>query len=349
VTCDENFSFSEMNILSLVSSLSFLTLPVFPTPINPDLVPLAFVGPAILNDRPFHSRVLDPFSRVPEFSPAESYRDYGFITNRLPAVKGMDDFNMISGVCQLDLNNYFNTMLHAVNLLKDPLQKKKVQINIREHGFSKTSVANIGDALIVGDLKQDTELLVFDDAVNEQIGIVVPGTKNLNNLAHDLQVGMKYVDTKTGRVRVHFGFWKSFMEIKDVTREAIRRVMNSKIRNYKGITIFGHSMGGAIGALLARELNMNKIDNLPVNFVSIGCPPLSNPEFSKEDMGNIVYHMYIPGDFVYELTKYTELKHPGGPKVPLNSESMEDPMHHQVKEYLKSYTKGFDTCLVDFN
>jgi pimeloyl-ACP methyl ester carboxylesterase len=136
-----------------------------------------------------------------------------------------------------------------------------------------------------------------------------------------------------------------FNEIRDSTVNQIKSLLSSqRDKKFKGITIFGHSMGAAVGSLLSRELTKNKIEGLPVNLVTLGIPPLSNPAIPESELADSIYHLYIPGDIVYDLVQFTEFKHPGGRKIPLRGTGIKDIFRHCVSDYHNLYLEMTDTC-----
>jgi hypothetical protein len=326
--------------------LVFLIQSVYSAPVKSGILSLAFVGPAILNNLQ-NTRGNDQSTEIyspRSFDIERPALHYRYISDTSLRAK-LDDYKKFpTGLCELDLQDYFLNMMSMYKLLETFPQKKKLLQGLIEKGYYKTSLGRMPDVTFLGEVKSDVELAIFEDSENDQLGIVIPGTRSLNNFFHDIYLGRKNIETKSGYIRVHFGFYKMFQEIKDQTFDHIKYILETSKKKFKGITIFGHSMGAAIGSLLATELKEKRIEGLPVNLVTIGLPPVSNPSIPENDLADKVYHMYIPGDVVFGLTKLIDLKHPEGEKVPLKYKHINDPLHHTFKEYHRLYFEATDTC-----
>jgi len=81
-------------------------------------------------------------------------------------------------------------------------------------------------------------------------------------------------DGTNPEIKVHAGFLKSYKSV----REFVHKIV--KESNVKKIIIFGHSMGGAVSALAALDIQYNFSDK-EIGCFTIGTPKIGNESFKK--------------------------------------------------------------------
>ncbi|XP_058100295.1 phospholipase A1-Igamma1, chloroplastic-like [Magnolia sinica] len=149
-----------------------------------------------------------------------------------------------------------------------------------------------------GKQKNDSNLIgyvaVSDDDMSHQIGrrdIVVAwrGSVKLGEWFKDLQVMLK--KTGTGKVRVARGFNSIYTFKSDSSNlsasEEVMGEVKTLMKLYKdkgeevGLTITGHSLGGALALLNAYEV-ASSLPDLPISVISFGAPRVGNIAFRDE-------------------------------------------------------------------
>jgi hypothetical protein len=275
-----------------------------------------------------------------------SFRGPIFLIDNIPDLISDDQMDeesetCSSFICKSGIIEYFNVLSY--------IQKTR---NTFDRGKSYQEIEmNNEKAILIHSQETDIQVLVFKNPFNDQISVVIPGTKSLKNLFFDLAIRRMKISSDDP-LYVHSGFYKSFRAVYDPTLKAIKELMREH-KHIKGITIFGHSLGAAVGSLISRELNINSAvqKGFPINLYTIGCPPISSPSIPVDDLGSKVFHMYIPGDIVFALKNVIPnfLEHPGGSKFPLKkNKKLNDPSRHLAKSYRK-LLEDYDSCPVEWD
>lgn len=125
--------------------------------------------------------------------------------------------------------------------------------------------------------KASTQVVVESDTTEDRILVAFRGTtQSISQWASNLEV--KYDKWTEGRV--HTGFLKRYIEIRD---ETIRFIKNSRkqLRD-ADLIITGHSMGGAVATLFSSMLvSLKEPDLYPHAVYTFGSPRVGDSRFSK--------------------------------------------------------------------
>jgi len=115
------------------------------------------------------------------------------------------------------------------------------------------------------------------------------------------------------KIRIHAGFLKNY--------KIIREFIHNVVKNYPHINkiiIYGHSMGGVIGSLMALDIQYN-FSNKEIGCFSVGMPRLGNkafkesferrlPDFIRCDYGDDIVPQFPPKCFGFaNLEKFIQL------------------------------------------
>lgn len=127
--------------------------------------------------------------------------------------------------------------------------------------------------------KASTQVVVERDATEDRILVAFRGTtQSISQWASNLEV--KY--DKWTKGRVHTGFFKRFMEIRDETIEFIKNSRKQSSFREAELIISGHSMGGAVATLFSSMLMSSEDNELyPDAVYTFGSPRVGDSAFSK--------------------------------------------------------------------
>ncbi len=160
---------------------------------------------------------------------------------------------------------------------------------------------------LVQSSQTDTQLAILEDPVESKTVIVFRGSENNRDWETNLQVGTReqswtqqkedafreemkeVVETVTDNgdliypteygepsrpVKMHRGFINAYLSVRD---EIHAHVQKSKTAQYR---ITGHSLGGAIAALCAVDLQYNFGQKIAIDVYTFGAPRVGNDAFS---------------------------------------------------------------------
>ena len=146
--------------------------------------------------------------------------------------------------------------------------------------------------------------VVISEPGRSRLTVVLRGTGSILDLATDVvAVPVKPTlstlhDFPGGSVggRVHLGFWLR-LQMSGLVQSLVH---DHGILSAAEVRITGHSMGGALGVLLAAELAANAVDHrdMPLTTVTtFGCPRVGNTAFSEgfDALGRVRHHRFQNG------------------------------------------------------
>jgi len=144
---------------------------------------------------------------------------------------------------------------------------------------------SIDDRYLIESVETDTQAYVFGDGGITYI--VFRGTeKKLKDIFTDLWAFKKEIPFKnTKGIRVHRGFLKAYMSVRDDILSKVIELGNHRI------IATGHSLGGALATLCSVDLEKNSIAH-PCDIIlyTYGSPKVGNRKFRKSFGKRIVYH-----------------------------------------------------------
>ncbi|KAI9670145.1 MAG: hypothetical protein M1817_004482 [Caeruleum heppii] len=116
----------------------------------------------------------------------------------------------------------------------------------------------------------DTTGYVAIDNTNRRIVLAFRGSQSVQNFLADAIFLLDFTDL-CKNCMVHHGFWKSWLEIRGIVLNALRRAVEAN----PGYAVFatGHSLGGALAALAAAEARKQGI---PMALYTYGQPRIGN-------------------------------------------------------------------------
>lgn len=109
------------------------------------------------------------------------------------------------------------------------------------------------------------------------IYIVLRGSSSLLNWLDDIEVKLVPYPLCNNPCKVHYGFYRSAMGIRNHTIDVVRR-LHKEYPSY-GIVVTGHSYGAAVGQLLAMELVYGL--QYTVKLYNYGQPRVGDPVYAK--------------------------------------------------------------------
>lgn len=120
----------------------------------------------------------------------------------------------------------------------------------------------------------DGKYFILKDEANKSIYIAIRGTANVKNALLDAEY-VKRADSKTG-VFLH----KGFDEAADELYEDIQPLLDPFVQDRYSVNIAGHSLGGAMAALLM--MNMKADGHEITRVITFGQPKVTNKEGVKK-------------------------------------------------------------------
>lgn len=112
--------------------------------------------------------------------------------------------------------------------------------------------------------------------MNGKFLIIFRGSDGLLDWIFNFLISKKvipYKETGTNKkIKIHYGFYKSYMEVRDFIHKIIKET------NLTEIVFHGHSRGAVLAALAALDIQYNFIDKKISSFV-VGMPKLGNNSF----------------------------------------------------------------------
>lgn len=120
---------------------------------------------------------------------------------------------------------------------------------------------------------KSTDMEGYIGTTNDKIYIVFRGSSSVLNWIEDSQV-LKTKYPYCSECYVHNGFYKTVLNLKNVTLSSIAEIQKQQKVHFDKIIVTGHSYGAAVATLMALELNGAEIYNY-------GQPRIGNEHFAK--------------------------------------------------------------------
>ncbi|TFK57277.1 alpha/beta-hydrolase [Heliocybe sulcata] len=117
----------------------------------------------------------------------------------------------------------------------------------------------------------------------KQLVLAISGTHNIKQVFQDLRAIRKPYRQGKG-CAVHTGFWKLYKGIKEAAMESLHDTLQPLSQDVQEIVITGHSMGGAVGSLLALDLLLNQAELLGgrrLKLIFYGAPRVGNAKLAE--------------------------------------------------------------------
>jgi len=143
----------------------------------------------------------------------------------------------------------------------------------------------INEKYLIENKKTDTQCYVFTEGKITYIAF--RGTElKLRDIFTDLWAFKKDIPFKnTKGIRVHGGFLKAYMSVRDDILSRIIELGNDKI------VACGHSLGGALSQLCAVDIQKNSIvEKQNILVYTFGSPKVGNRKFRDSFNKRILYH-----------------------------------------------------------
>ncbi|KAJ9066713.1 hypothetical protein DSO57_1006935 [Entomophthora muscae] len=135
---------------------------------------------------------------------------------------------------------------------------------------------------VVKDMILETQGVVAVNHKRKEIGIVFRGSNGLNNQIQNSLFQQVPLEKLNPAIKVHFGFSNIASGLQTQVLAAVKILREQRsVRDYS-ITMTGHSMGGAVAAIMA--INIQREFNIPWDRFSIytyGQPRTGNLEFAN--------------------------------------------------------------------
>lgn len=116
-----------------------------------------------------------------------------------------------------------------------------------------------------------------------QLVVAISGTRTLKHVAYDFRNQMTRYPVGH-KCMVHKGFWRLYQGLKGPAMDAIQAGLGDKVGQVKEIAITGHSMGGAVGSLLALDLMLERkllFSGLRIKLAFFGAPRVGNKHLAR--------------------------------------------------------------------
>lgn len=150
---------------------------------------------------------------------------------------------------------------------------------------------------------------------NGTLFIAFAGTDDWDDVFEDLNFRKKTIDMATGTVRVHSGFWNSWLQTRDFVLSLVARHQHHNIR------FVGHSKGGAMALCAHLDIRYFLPKTILLTPIVFGCPRvLASDKKTRETIESepipLPLHCVNQGDPVTMLPrKYMGYTHWGIRKV----------------------------------
>lgn len=120
------------------------------------------------------------------------------------------------------------------------------------------------------DVKHKSEKVLFEER-GDVLWIAFAGTDDWKDILEDLHIKKKKIDLRNSHIKVHSGFWDSWLQVRDIVLSRIRRVKPKYVR------LCGHSKGGAMALCAFADLpyqihSKEGIDTCLFVPIVFGCP-----------------------------------------------------------------------------
>jgi hypothetical protein len=140
--------------------------------------------------------------------------------------------------------------------------------------------------------------------INEYV-LAFEGSQDNKDLLIDLQIAQLVPYKHYPDVKVHAGFWKSYLAIAD---EVHKLLISHKVEN---LFVTGHSLGGALATIASLDI-VEELGIKNVSMISLGAPRVGNAEYADlySSMINNYYRLTHASDTVVHLPyMYLNYKH----------------------------------------
>lgn len=117
---------------------------------------------------------------------------------------------------------------------------------------------------------------VVRDQATHDVAVVFRGSNDAKDWA--LNIKAKNVRSKRFPGKIHAGFSEAFEEIVDPVKQAIAQLWDRKNQATR-LSIYGHSLGGALATLLA--LDLNEVRFRISDVATFGSPRVGNRSFAR--------------------------------------------------------------------
>ncbi len=155
--------------------------------------------------------------------------------------------------------------------------------------------------------RTDTQAFVASNADNLVVAFRGTEPKRVRDITTDVR--LFYYEKRVYSGRVHDGFWRSWLSIRDRVIDQMKSVRT------KGQTIWfaGHSLGAALATLAARDMS---ISLRPEQVFTFGSPRCGNPQFAAAykvplkrfvNENDIITHVPLQG--LFTNLKYCHVGH----------------------------------------
>jgi len=148
---------------------------------------------------------------------------------------------------------------------------------------------------LISNNKTDTQCYIYE---HDGLSVIsFRGTqKNLKDILTDIWAFKRHIPfTHTKRIRVHRGFYRAYMSVRD---EILDELITHKTDK---VLITGHSLGGALATLCAVDIQKNDIyQTKDIYLKTFGSPKVGNRHFKKSFNKRIINsdRFVNPFDFV---------------------------------------------------
>ncbi|EPQ60796.1 alpha/beta-hydrolase [Gloeophyllum trabeum ATCC 11539] len=143
---------------------------------------------------------------------------------------------------------------------------------VRESKFLKSFLGKVADL----------HAFTAHRPAKRQLILAISGTCNLKQVYYDLHAFRTTYPYGKG-CSVHAGFWSLYMGIKELALDSIRSAMREHGKDIDEIVIVAHSMGAAVGYLLALDLLLHERELLSsvLKLAFFGAPRVGNTHLAE--------------------------------------------------------------------
>jgi triacylglycerol lipase len=151
----------------------------------------------------------------------------------------------------------------------------------------------------INDEKTDGFIGTFDDTL--LICFYGTNPQQMRDIENDFYFSKKVIpyDGVNPKIKVHAGFLRAYKSIREYILNQV------KIHPYKKVTVFGHSLGGALSTLCALDVQYNFSDR-EIECYSWGSPRVGNIAFTKSYNGRVpnTYRCVCGNDIISKLPPF---------------------------------------------
>ncbi len=176
----------------------------------------------------------------------------------------------------------------------------------------------------IQNLGTDCQVYIFDKKY-----ITFRGSSSIKDIYFDLR--LKYINDKNNCSKVHSGFYKQYLSVRDELDEYIKNEM----RYETNIVYTGHSLGGALACIAYSYRNREKINRL----ITFACPRVGDSGFNRLIESNYC-HYILNKDIICKipLLFYTELPRE---VIKYNGKWWNIINNHKISSYYSALKKEF--------